>query len=195
MVAVRRLADRALDPIIAVAFTAFCIAVTVAIAQDSTDPFNGWTVVLLVITGGSLVLRQRAPVPDRLRQVVSQEHTVCLCQPVYYEVMRGLNHAGASAQKSILVERIKPALIWTPLNNTDWELAARFWSEVTARGKQCSDINLLIAALAMRLDGIIVSALNGLPGGLVRVINAHAEKAQGEVASSAATPLPEQQPN
>jgi signal transduction histidine kinase len=61
MVAVRRLADRALDPIIAAAFTAFCVAVTVAIARDSTDPFNGWTVVLLVITGGSLVLRQRAP--------------------------------------------------------------------------------------------------------------------------------------
>lgn len=104
------------------------------------------------------VLCQRAPVPDRLREAVSQEHTVCLCQPVYYEVMRGLNHAGAASQKSILVERIKPALIWTPLNNTDWELAARFWSEVRSRNKQCSDINLLIAALAMRLDGIIVSA-------------------------------------
>ena len=61
MIAVRRLVDRALDPIIAVAFTAFCIAVTVAIARDSTDPFNGWTVALLVVTGGSLVLRQRAP--------------------------------------------------------------------------------------------------------------------------------------
>ena len=60
------------------------------------------------------------------------------------------------------------------------------------------DKNTLRARLLSCLQGPsrgLVSALNGLPGGLVRVINAHAEKAQGEVASSAATPLPEQQPN
>ena len=61
MIAVRRLADRALDPIIAVALTAFSIAVTAAIAQDSTDPFDGWTVVLILVIGGSLALRERAP--------------------------------------------------------------------------------------------------------------------------------------
>src|SRR5262245_65496106 len=61
MLAVRRLADRALDPIIALAVIAFCLAVTIAIAQDSTDPFNGWTVVLIVVIGGSLAFRRRAP--------------------------------------------------------------------------------------------------------------------------------------
>jgi len=58
---VRRLADRALDPIIALAVIAFCLAVTIAIAHDSTDPFNGWTVVLIVVIGGTLTFRRRAP--------------------------------------------------------------------------------------------------------------------------------------
>jgi signal transduction histidine kinase len=61
MVAVRRLTDRALDPIIALAVTAFCLVVTIAIAQDSTDPFNAWTVVLILVIGGSLAFRSRAP--------------------------------------------------------------------------------------------------------------------------------------
>ena len=61
MLAVRRLADRALDPIIALVVTTFCLVVTIAIAQDSTDPFNGWTVALIVLIGGSLVFRHRAP--------------------------------------------------------------------------------------------------------------------------------------
>src|SRR5262245_11480920 len=61
MLAVRRLADRALDPIIAFAVIAFCLVVTVAIAHDSTDPFNGWTVVLIVGIGGTLAFRRRAP--------------------------------------------------------------------------------------------------------------------------------------
>jgi signal transduction histidine kinase len=57
---VRKLGERALDPIIAVAAIAFCLVVTIAIAQDSTDPFNGWTVVLIVVIGGSLAFRRRA---------------------------------------------------------------------------------------------------------------------------------------
>jgi signal transduction histidine kinase len=61
MVAVRRLTDRALDPIIAFAVIAFCLVVTIAIAQDSTDPFNGWTVALIVVIGGCLAFRRRAP--------------------------------------------------------------------------------------------------------------------------------------
>jgi len=61
MVAVRRLTDRALDPIIACGVIAFCLVVTIAIAQDSTDPFNGWTVVLIVVIGGCLAFRRRAP--------------------------------------------------------------------------------------------------------------------------------------
>jgi predicted nucleic acid-binding protein len=104
------------------------------------------------------VLRQRDPVGENLRRVVAQEQIVCLFQPVYSEVMRGLIHAGAINQKSILVEQIRPALIWTPLNNTDWELAARFWAEATTRGKQFSDVDLLMAAVAMRLDAVLVTA-------------------------------------
>jgi signal transduction histidine kinase len=61
MIAVRRLAERALDPILALAVIAFCLVVTIAIAQDSTDPFNAWTVVLIVVIGGSLAFRRRAP--------------------------------------------------------------------------------------------------------------------------------------
>jgi large subunit ribosomal protein L10 len=60
------------------------------------------------------------------------------------------------------------------------------------------DKNTLRARLIGCLQGPsrgLVGALNGLPGGLVRLINAHAEKAQGGAAESAAAPSPEQQPN
>ena len=61
MEVVRKLGERALDPILALAAIAFCLVVTIAIAQDSTDPFNGWTVALIVVIGGSLAFRHRAP--------------------------------------------------------------------------------------------------------------------------------------
>jgi len=40
----------------------------------------------------------------------------------------------------------------------DWRQAAEFWAETVSKGLQLADIDLLIAAVATRLDGVIVSA-------------------------------------
>lgn len=64
-----------------------------------------------------------------------------------------------AAQKRQFYERqFVPALEWIPLVDADWEQAARFWAETRRKGKQLSDADLLLAALAARLGAIIVSA-------------------------------------
>jgi signal transduction histidine kinase len=50
-----------LDALIAVVFTVFCIVVTHAIAQDSTDRYDAWTVLAIVVIGGVLAARRIAP--------------------------------------------------------------------------------------------------------------------------------------
>jgi len=40
----------------------------------------------------------------------------------------------------------------------DWEKAARYWADTASRGRQFSDVDLLVAAVASRLGGVIVSS-------------------------------------
>jgi signal transduction histidine kinase len=49
------------DVVVAIAFTLFCLFVTIAIASDSTDPFDAGTVALILVIGGSLAWRSRWP--------------------------------------------------------------------------------------------------------------------------------------
>jgi len=45
-------------------------------------------------------------------------------------------------------------------------MAAELWADATSRGRQFSDIDLLIASIALRMGGVIVSAdadFNALP--------------------------------
>jgi len=103
-------------------------------------------------------LRQNERVRSQLRRSVVEENTVCLCQPVYYELLRGLLKANAVTKLSVLQDEIRPLVTWIPLTDADWEQAARFWAEATGKGRQFSDVDLLIAAVAARLNGILVSA-------------------------------------
>ena len=50
-----------------------------------------------------------------------------------------------------------PLLDWLPLTDADWRQAAQFWADTRSTGKQLSDVDLLVAALAKRLDAIIIS--------------------------------------
>jgi predicted nucleic acid-binding protein len=107
-------------------------------------------------------------ITDRINEVqsVKQEfnnaiiggHRLYLCPPIYYEVMRGLDFAGQQAFEQGFV----PALEWVELVAEDWKQAAAYWSS----GQHLSDVNLLLAALACRLNGVVVSAdegFNALP--------------------------------
>jgi tRNA(fMet)-specific endonuclease VapC len=82
---------------------------------------------------------------------------VYLCQPVYYEIMRGLIWKKA-ATKITAVEQLRVRLGWYSLIDEDWELASRLWADMTGKGRQFSDVDLLIAAIAIRHDAVIVTA-------------------------------------
>jgi predicted nucleic acid-binding protein len=82
---------------------------------------------------------------------------VYLCPPVYYESRRGLLWKQATT-KIALLEQLRGKLYWQEVIDSDWTKAAQLWAQTTASGKQLSDVDLLIAALAMRLDATVVSA-------------------------------------
>ena len=98
------------------------------------------------------------PVSQRLIETASAGHRVYLCQPVYYEVMRGLLKVNATRKLQFFQTTIMPLLDWLPLTDDDWRQAAQFWAETRSAGKQLSDVDLLVAALAKRLDAVIVSS-------------------------------------
>jgi predicted nucleic acid-binding protein len=52
---------------------------------------------------------------------------------------------------------IVPRLAWIALTDDDWKEAAQFWADSKRNGKQLSDIDVLLATLAHRIDAIIVS--------------------------------------
>src|SRR5574341_771099 len=99
-----------------------------------------------------------APTTTHIRQAIQNGHFVALCLPVYYELLRGLLKAGASRKLHILHTKVMPRLKWYSLVERDWIQAARYWANATSQGRQLSDIDLLIAALAVRLSAVIVSS-------------------------------------
>lgn len=87
-----------------------------------------------------------------------RQHTLCLCEAVDYEVRRGYLKIGATAKLSVYEQKIKPQFQWVMVVEADWRQAAQFWAETVNKGKQLSDVDLLVASVAMRLGGLIVSA-------------------------------------
>src|SRR5574341_786429 len=94
----------------------------------------------------------------RMRHALEDDDAIYLCQPVHYEVVRGLFKVKAARKLTDYRNRLVPMLNWMPLIDADWEQAAHHWADATGKGKQLSDIDLLVAALATRLNAIIVSS-------------------------------------
>jgi predicted nucleic acid-binding protein len=91
-------------------------------------------------------------------RTVQETHILCLCQAVDYEIERGYLWRGAAGQIERYRTEIKPRFQWLPLADQDWKRAGELWAGTRRHGKQLSDIDLLIAALALRLNAVIVSA-------------------------------------
>lgn len=111
-------------------------------------------------------MNAREPVSQRLFATVQAGHHVCLCQPVYYEVLRGLLKTNATRKLHMFQTVLIPLLEWTPLTDTDWRQAAQLWADASNAGRQLADTDLLIAAIAMRVGGVVVTAdddFNALP--------------------------------
>ncbi|MDQ7027151.1 MAG: PIN domain-containing protein [Anaerolineae bacterium] len=95
---------------------------------------------------------------SRTKQAIRGGHILYLCQPVHYEIMRGLFKVNAARKLKAFEEQFAPQLLALTLTDTDWLQAARFWADMRNLGRQFADADLLVAALAKRLDSIVVTA-------------------------------------
>ncbi|MDZ4672393.1 MAG: PIN domain-containing protein [Phototrophicales bacterium] len=93
-----------------------------------------------------------------LKQIQSHKReTLILCDPVIYEIERGLKHRQAHNMLARFHLDFVPLFELMPVRLEDWKLAGLLWSNARSQGKQLSDVDLLIGAISIRLDGIIVS--------------------------------------
>jgi predicted nucleic acid-binding protein len=81
-----------------------------------------------------------------------------LCQVVDFEIRRGFLHRQANAKLKLYETLVRPKFQWLELDDSDWVLAAEFWADTRRQGKQLADIDLLLAAITVRLNAILVSS-------------------------------------
>lgn len=83
--------------------------------------------------------------------------TLILCDPVVYEIERGLKHRQAHNMLARFYADFVPLFEQTPTHLQDWKLAGLLWANARSQGKQLSDVDLLIGAISIRLNGVVVS--------------------------------------
>lgn len=93
-----------------------------------------------------------------LNRRIRQGDTISLCQPIFYEIQRGLLWKPSGKRFAAFHTAIVPRMAWIPLTDDDWKQAAQFWADSKRKGKQLSDMDVLLATLAHRIDAIIVSS-------------------------------------
>lgn len=91
----------------------------------------------------------------RLRQ--NQDQTLCLCEPVIFEIECGYEYRQAYRQLDRFRAHLLPLFVVVPTQLVDWRVAAKLWSSVQQHGRQLSDIDLLLASMTLRLNGILVT--------------------------------------
>ena len=102
-------------------------------------------------------IKRHPQVLNHLTRASDEGQVLGLCQ---YEVLRGLLKVNATQKLRLFRETITPLMNHLTLINADWQVAARLWANMRNQGKQLSDVDLLIAALAQRLDGVVVTSDN-----------------------------------
>lgn len=88
----------------------------------------------------------------------SNTQQLILSEAVIFEVERGLKHKQALAQLSRFITVVIPMLRVVPVYRQDWSMAATVWAEMRQAGRQFSDVDLLLAAITLRVDGVLVTA-------------------------------------
>ena len=103
-------------------------------------------------------IKSHPRVSDRLNAAGEAGQLLGICDPVQYEVSRGLLKVNAAEKLRVFRETIVPLLNPLALINDDWQAAAQMWASMRNQGRQISDVDLLIAALAKRLGGVVVTS-------------------------------------
>lgn len=86
-----------------------------------------------------------------------QNDQVSVCEPVIFEVERGLLGRKALAQLRAFREQILPSFAVLTPTLLDWRAAAMLWADARQRGRQLSDVDVLLAAITLRLGGVLVT--------------------------------------
>jgi len=129
---------------------------------------------MIYIIDTNIISDIAGPKPNDLvlsQMAAHRQDTICLCEAVDYEVRRGYLKVNATARLQAYDQFVKPQFQWLRLTDSDWLRAAQLWAEAATRGKALSDVDLLVAAVAQRLDGTIVSADNDFDGMPVKRMN------------------------
>lgn len=103
-------------------------------------------------------LKKQPTVTNAIIKAQRQQERIIITQPVHYEIIRGLVRHHATAQLIRLNTQILPLFEWGEITDTDWIQAAQLWADAVSRGKQLSDVDLLITAITQRLAATLVSS-------------------------------------
>lgn len=106
------------------------------------------------------LVQERPEASQNLSDALYIGHTVYLPAPVHYEVLRGLIKVGSTKKRAIFEDRIMKSLMWADVLRSDWYMAANLWAQTKQQGRQLSDVDLLIAAMTIRMKGILVTSDN-----------------------------------
>lgn len=104
------------------------------------------------------LIAEHPTVIHRVEEHRINRDVMAICQPVYYELIRGLIRTKATTKLSILRDRLIPQFDRVPMEDADWLKAAEYWADAIKIGKQLSDMDFLIAAIAHRLSATLVSS-------------------------------------
>jgi tRNA(fMet)-specific endonuclease VapC len=99
-----------------------------------------------------------SPTRARIEDAYDAGHRLVLCQPVHYEIRRGLLKIDATRKLAVYQSTFVPLFHWEAATEADWEQAGTLWAATQKKGRQLSDMDLLIAAITTRLGGVLVSA-------------------------------------
>lgn len=103
-------------------------------------------------------LRGDERVISHANEAIKQSNHLVLCSPIYYEVMRGLLYKDAKRQIRAFDEMVVTYLDYVVANRQDWQIASQLWATTVKKGRQLSDIDLLLAAIAKRLQAVIITS-------------------------------------
>ncbi len=103
-------------------------------------------------------IKRQPQVLERLTNAGEAGHVIGLCDPVRCEVVRGLLKVNATQKLQLFRQSIAPLMDYLPLTDADWGRAAQLWADARNQGKQLSDVDLLIASLAQRLNAVVVTS-------------------------------------
>lgn len=104
------------------------------------------------------VIKRFKPVREKFENALANDLRLILCQPVHYEVVRGMLWIEAATQLENYRQLFVPMFHWEPLIEEDWDSAAALWANTTRRGRKLSDIDLLITVMLRRLDATLISS-------------------------------------